>query len=185
MYILNYMGTNSTLLCIHCDPAPLSGLQESGYALMTAANDHEALRLFRSRPVDAILIAHHPGLSDSAGIAAEIKQFRPEVPIVLLADTLELPDVSFGSIDAIVTRSDGMHFLLATIHFVLNVKPARRMEGKHKSKLARDIRRPKVAGERIDDAAPLSERAEQVVDRGILPFSPGMWESIWDGTLQF
>jgi DNA-binding response OmpR family regulator len=124
------MGTNSTLLCIHRNPAQLSLLEENGYELVTATNGHDGLRLFMSRPVDAIVLEYHLGLLDGSVIAAEIKQVRPTVPIVMLTDHLELPDGALKSVDALVTKSDGLQFLLATVHFVLSVKPALRHEGK-------------------------------------------------------
>ena len=122
---LSGMATNSTLLCIHRDPAQLSLLQENGYELVTATNGHDGLRLFMSRPVDAIVLDYHLGLLDGAVVAAEIKQIKPQVPIVMLIDNLELPDGALKSVDALVTKSDGAYFLLATVHFVLSVKPAR------------------------------------------------------------
>jgi DNA-binding response OmpR family regulator len=105
-------------------------LQENGYELVTATNGRDALRLFMSRPVDAIVLEYHLGLLDGSVIAAEIKQVRPNVPIVMLADHLELPDGALKSVDALVAKSDGPHFLLATVHFVLNVKPAQSHDGK-------------------------------------------------------
>jgi DNA-binding response OmpR family regulator len=117
------MVTNSTLLCIHREPAQLSLLQENGYELVTATSGSEGLRLLRTRPVDAIVLEYDLGLLDGAVVAAEIKKFRPQLPIVMLADDPELPDEALKSIDALVTKSDGAHFLWATVHFVLNVKP--------------------------------------------------------------
>ena len=84
------MAANSTLLCIHRDPGQLSLLQEHGYELVTASNGHDGLRLFMSRPVDAIVLEYHLGLLDGTVIAAEIKQVKPQVPIVMLAENLEL-----------------------------------------------------------------------------------------------
>ena len=129
---LTGMATNSTVLCIHKDPAQLRLLEENGYELVTATNGCEGLRLFMSRRVDAIVLEYHLGLLDGSVIANEIKQVRPEVPIVMLADHVELPDGALKSVDALVTRSDGAHFLLATVHFVLTVKPAQRQEGKQR-----------------------------------------------------
>src|SRR5208283_5308576 len=127
------MATNSTLLCIHRDPAQLSLLQENGYELVTATNGSEGLRLLMSRPVDAIVLEYHLGLLDGAVVAAEIKKVKPQIPIVMLAEHLELPDGALKSVDALVTKSDGAHFLWATVHFVLNVKPSRNREAKHES----------------------------------------------------
>ena len=118
------MATNSTVLCIHRDPAQLSLLKENGYELVTATNGREGLRLFRSRHVDAIVLEYRLGLLDGSLIAAEIKQVRPEAPIIMLIDHLELPDGALKSVDALVTKSDGAHLLWATVHFILTVKLA-------------------------------------------------------------
>ena len=117
------MADNGTLLCIHRDPAQLSLLQENGYELVTATNGSDGLRLLRTRSVDAIVIEYHLGLLDGAVVATEIKKARPQIPIVMLADHLELPDGALKSVDALVTKADGAHFLWATVHFILNVKP--------------------------------------------------------------
>jgi CheY-like chemotaxis protein len=121
------MAIGSTLLCIHRDPAQLTLLRENGYELVMATNGSDGLRLLMSRPVDAIVIEYHLGL-DSAVIAAEIKKVKPQLPIVMQADDLELPEGALNSVDALVTKSDGPHFLWATVHFVVNVKPTQRSE---------------------------------------------------------
>ena len=89
--------------------------------------------MFATQPVDAIVLDYHLGLLDGACIANEIKRVRPTIPIVMLTDNLELPDGALKSVDALVTKSDGAHFLWAAVHFVLNVKPAQGREAKHKS----------------------------------------------------
>ncbi len=117
------MGTNSTVLCIHRDPAQLSLLKENGYDLVSATNGPDGLRLFMLQSPDAVVIEYQLGLLDGAAIADEIKQFRPKVPIVMLADHVDLPGGVLKSVDALLAKSDGPHFLLATVHFLLNVKP--------------------------------------------------------------
>jgi DNA-binding response OmpR family regulator len=86
------MATNGTLLCIHRDPAQLSLLQEYGYELVTATNGSDGLRLLKSQPVDAIVLEYHLGLLDGAVVAAEIRKAKPQLPIVMLADHLDLPE---------------------------------------------------------------------------------------------
>jgi CheY-like chemotaxis protein len=172
----------STLLCIHRDPTELSLLQDNGYKLVTATSGSEGLRLFMARPVDAIVLEYHLGLLDGAALADLIKQVRPEVPIVMLTEDLEFPDGALKSVDAIVTKTDGPHFLWATIHFVLNAKPggsgeAQRslqtnaflLPGGRPGKLL--ARRNKTGGRRND------ERAD--------PFTPREWRGIRNGTLRF
>src|ERR1700746_3186751 len=105
-----------TLLCIHRDPGKLLHLEENGYRLLTATNGSEGLRLLMSRTVDAVVIEYHLGLLDGATVASEIKQVRPQVPIVMVCDNLELPDDALKSVAAFVIRSDGHQFLVAIIH---------------------------------------------------------------------
>lgn len=96
------------------------------------------------------MLEYHLGLLDGAVIADEIKQVRPEVPIVMLIDHLELPDGALKSVDALVAKSDGPHFLLATIHFILNVKPAQRRERELRAQMPAHLRRPGRSREGAD-----------------------------------
>ena len=99
------------------------------------------MRLLRSCPVDAIVLEYHLGLLNGAIVAAEIKKAKPQLPIVMVADDLELPEGALRSVDALVTKSDGPHFLWATVHFVLNVKPTQRREGALGAQKAAHLRR--------------------------------------------
>lgn len=182
------MATNSTLLCIHRDPAQLRLLQENGYELVTATNGRDALRLFMSRPVDAIVLEYHLGLLDGSVIAAEIKQVRPKVPIVMLADHLELPDGALKSVDALVAKSDGPHFLLATVHFVLNVKPAQRHDGTLRAQTPAHRRRPARSLEEADHGqahTPQLATLQLAIDKKDVPLSPRVWRGIRNGSVQF
>jgi DNA-binding response OmpR family regulator len=139
----------------------LRSLRENGYQLLTATNGHDGLRLFASQPVDAIVLDYHLGLLDGTLVANEIKRVRPTIPIVMLADNLDLPDGALNSVDALVTRSDGAHFLWATVHFVLTVKPAQRREAKHES------------------------QSKPSPDLKGTPFSAREWRNIRAGTIRF
>jgi len=177
------MVTNSTLLCIHRDPAQLTLLQENGYDLVTATNGSDGLRLLMSRPVDAIVLEYHLGLLDGAFVAAEIKKVNPELPIVMLADHLELPEGALKSVDALVTKSDGAHFLWATIHFVLNVKPAKRLEGKLRAQAPVRLRRYSSSREELGRGE--SPPAQLATDDRHASFSERVWKDILDGSVEF
>jgi CheY-like chemotaxis protein len=116
------MATN-TVLCIHRDPNQLSLLQEKGYGIIPARNGSEGLRLLMSKSVDAVVLEYHLGLLNGAIVADEIKQIRPQLPIVMVADSLDLPRGALKSVDALVTKSNGPHFLLATLHSMLQLRP--------------------------------------------------------------
>ena len=134
---MDTMGTQSTLLCIHRNPGQLLHLEDNGYRLVTATCGYEGLRLLMSQAVDAVVIEYHLGLLDGAVVASEIKQVRPQVPIVMVCDNLELPEDALKSVDAIVVRSDGHHFLVATIHFVLSVEWEKQHNGASRAAAAR------------------------------------------------
>ena len=148
------MAANNTLLCIHRDPAQLALLQENGYELVTAINGSEGMRLLMSQPVDAIVLEHHLGVLDGIVVATEIKKVKPQIPIVMLADNLELPNGALKSVDAVVTKSDGAHFLWATIHFVLNVKRTQRRGGTLKAQKAAQLRRRRARSGKIEPTPP-------------------------------
>ena len=126
---LTGMAANHTLLCIHRDPAQLSLLKENGYELVTAGSGSDAVQLLMSLSVDAVVLEYELSLLQGATVAAEMKKLKPQVPIVMLTDHLELTDGTLKSVDALVTKSDGPHFLWATVHFILSVKPAQHLEG--------------------------------------------------------
>jgi len=177
------MATNGTLLCIHRDPAQLNLLEENGYELITATNGHEGLRLFMSRQVDAIVVEDQLGLLNGEVVAAEIKNVNPQLPIVMVTEHVELPDGALKSVDALVAKSDGPHILLATVHFVLNVKPAAGRKGKLRPPTSAHFRRP---GRSRVGADPCQASTPQLaVDEHEAPFSPRVWKNIWNGSVQF
>ena len=147
------MGTASTLLCIHRDPSQLRVLQEKGYQLATATNGSDGLRLLMSRPVDAVVLEHHLSHVGGTAIADEIKRARPEVPIVMLVDHLELSASALQSVDALVAKADGAHFLWATVDFVLNVKPGQRREASLRAQRP-DAQRGRVVSRRASHSEP-------------------------------
>lgn len=75
-----------------------------------------------SKAVDAVILEYRLGLLDGAAVADEIKQAKPQLPIVMLAESLELPEGALKSVDALVTKSDGPGFLLEAISSVLQTK---------------------------------------------------------------
>jgi len=143
--ILAGMAHDGTLLCIHRDPAQLRLLQENGYELVTASNGSEGLRLLMTRPVDAIVIEYDLGLLDGAVVATEIKKAKPQIPIVMLADHMELPDGALKSVDTLVTKAAGSHFLCSTVHFLLNAKTNPREQAKLRAQVPIRHRRPEHA----------------------------------------
>jgi CheY-like chemotaxis protein len=177
------MAANGTLLCIHRDPAQLTLLEKNGYELVTANNGREGLRLFKARPVDAIVLEYHLGLLDGLVIAAEIKQVRPKLPIIMLADHAELPDGALKSVDVLVSTSDPPHFLWAAVHFVLNVKSDRGPEEKPRAQTPARLRCPGRFREGTEHWE--ATTAQLAADEQDASFSPRVWRRIRNGNIQF
>ena len=135
-----------------------------------------------SRPVDAIVLEYDLGLLDGTIIADEIKQVRPEVPIVMLTDDLELPAGALKSVDAIVTKADGAHSLWATVHFVLNMMPD--MPGE-KTGTTQSPAHLRLTGRSGKALARRHATPEGKDDEKALPFSPSVWRAIRNGSFQF
>jgi DNA-binding response OmpR family regulator len=97
-------------------------LQEMGFSLTSATQGSQGLRLLVSNPVDAVVLEYNLGLFNGVAVADEIKKVRPRLPVVMLAESLELPEGALKSVDALVTGSDGPRFLLECIHTVLQAR---------------------------------------------------------------
>jgi CheY-like chemotaxis protein len=122
------MAAARLLLCIHRNPAQLRVLQENGFSLISATRGSQGLRLLVSNPVDAVILEYYLGLLDGAAVADEIRKIRPRLPIVMLAESLALPEGALKSVDAIVTNGDGPRFLLEAIHTVLQANDPQQLD---------------------------------------------------------
>src|ERR1700687_3482213 len=176
------LGTYSTLLCINRDPAVLSVLQQNGYELVMATSGSDGLRLLMSRCVNAVVLDYKFSLLNGAILAAEIKKVNPQVPIVMLADRVTLPDEALKSVDALVATSDGPHYLWATVHFILNVKPAQHLEGTLRDQTPSRLRRPGKSREGGNGGRPTLLKLAS--DEKALPFSLRFWQSNRKGPVQ-
>lgn len=97
-------------------------LRKNGYRVVTATNGYDGLRVFAMAAVDAIVLGYYLALLDGAVVAAAMKRVKPQVPIVMLSDGLELPEGAFETVDALVIKSDGPRFLLSTLQWVLGAE---------------------------------------------------------------
>ena len=186
------MALNSTVLCIHRDPEQLTLLKEKGYGLVTATNGSDGLRLLMTQTVHAVVLEYYLGRLNGAVVAEEIRHMRPHLPIVMVADPQALPHGALKSVDTLVDKSAGPHFLWAAVHFLLSTKPEQRdypiperpiMEGW--------ITEGRTIEGHLLGRTVSRKRARQLKhlvaarDEETNPFSAGHWKSILDGTIQF
>lgn len=93
-------------------------LANAGYQVLTAPSGEEGLRLFLENPVELVIADHF--LSDKSGseIAAEMKELKPEVPILIVSAASEPPSgLEFS--DGFLSKGEGPDALLETIAALL------------------------------------------------------------------
>lgn len=94
-------------------------LTNAGYSVITAASGEEGLDLFKKNPVDLVIADHF--LSDKTGaeIAREMKEVKPQVPILIVSAASEAPsDLQFA--DGFLSKGEGPDSLLAAIADLLH-----------------------------------------------------------------
>jgi len=177
------MAITDTLLCIHRVPDELHLLRQNGYELLIANNIGEGLQLVRSYPVRAIVLEHRSDSQDGDSVAAEIKKVQPQVPIVMLAEDIEFAEGALNGVDALAAKSDGPHFLLATIHSILARKSAQ--SGQEGSTTA-PLPHPQDPGVSVEESLDHPRIVDDLsTDTKDAPFSSTVWQGIRDGRFRF
>jgi DNA-binding response OmpR family regulator len=174
------MAFVGTLLCIHRSPRQLKLLKEQGYGLLTATNGSDGLRLLKSHPVDAIVVEFYLGLLNGAVVADEIKLVKPHLPIVMVADPLDLPKGALNSVDALVAKSDGPHSVWAAVHFLLNRRATRPRDRTVTAALD-----PHSGGTAMRKRKRQSRISGPGDEKAGHRFAAEPWSSVRNGTVQF
>ena len=117
----------ATILCIDDHWNGLIGrkmlLEQSGYRVLEASGGDEGLKLFRSHPVDAVVLDYQmPGMNGDV-VAEKMKRINSDVPIVLLSAYGPLPKSKLSSVDSFLSKSQPANILLSTLQNVLGERP--------------------------------------------------------------
>jgi DNA-binding NarL/FixJ family response regulator len=129
-----------------------------------------------TRQVDAIVLEYHLGFLDGGVVAAEIKKTRPQIPILMVVDRLDVPEGALRSVDIVVAKLDGDHFLLSAVCSVLEAKPL------SPDKTRKSSRRRAASRRRTpSSAADLKPTARH----SNVAFSSEEWQNILNRTVKF
>lgn len=94
-------------------------LEKNGYEVVEASGVDEALRLFLSRNVDAVVLDYQmPGMNGDL-VADKMKRINSHVPIMLLSAYGPLPKNKLRSVDSFLTKSQPPNILLSTLQRLL------------------------------------------------------------------
>ncbi len=91
-------------------------LERSGYQVLTASDGPAGLSLFRSQPVEAVVLDYSmPGMHGGE-IAACMRAEKPEIPILLLSAYVGVPADVTGLVDIYMTKGEGAPALLEKLN---------------------------------------------------------------------
>lgn len=96
-------------------------LSRAGYRVLTAASGEEGLEAFKQNQIDLVIADHF--LSDKSGaeIAAEMKEMKPQVPILIVSASEE-PPAGLEFADGFLSKLDGPDALLERVVSLLAEK---------------------------------------------------------------
>jgi CheY-like chemotaxis protein len=89
-------------------------LEASGYTVLTASSGPEALELFASCNVDAVLLDYSMPNMDGGQVTALMKTTKPYVPVVMLSALPSLP-ANAQLVDAFITKGQSPETWLVTL----------------------------------------------------------------------
>ena len=99
-------------------------LERAGYKVLTAPNGTDGLAIFRSEPVEAVVLDYSmPGM-DGGEVAARMRQIRPATPILLLSAYIGLPVEVLSVVDLYMTKGEGAPILLSKLENLLQTATA-------------------------------------------------------------
>ena len=100
-------------------------LEQSGYEVLEASGGDEGLKLFRSHPVDAVVLDYQmPGMNGDV-VAAKMKSINSQIPIMLLSAYGPLPKNKLSSVDSFLSKSQPPNILLSALQEMLSDRPNR------------------------------------------------------------
>lgn len=81
-------GKSRTILCVEGEGGPrnerAAALERAGYTVILTPDKREALRVFISQELDAVLLELRLGNGKKKSLRAEMNSIRPRVPIIAL-----------------------------------------------------------------------------------------------------
>jgi CheY-like chemotaxis protein len=116
----------STILCIDDRCNGLSGrkllLENNGYEVLEATGADEGLKLFRSHPVDAVVLGYQmPGMKGDV-VAAKMKRINSYVPIMLLSASESVPKGKLKAVDTLLSKFQPSDILLSNLQNLLDAR---------------------------------------------------------------
>jgi len=97
-----------------------------GYEVLVAEGGHQALNLFRSKAseIDAVISDYEmPGMN-GAQLAAELKRYDPEIPVIVISGSLPILEQTPYFVDAAVPKGASVEKIVDHIEALLEARRA-------------------------------------------------------------
>ena len=95
-------------------------LTSAGYKVLTASSSGEALQIFRENDVDLVMTDHLLVGATGTALAKQIKELRPQVPIVILSGVVEEPE-GMSAANLFLSKNAGPTEMLAQVARLLKL----------------------------------------------------------------
>jgi len=108
-----------TVLCVDDEKSGLflrkKVLEKAGYHVFTASSGEEALEIYKSQSIDAIILDYYMGGMNGLKVASRVKEMGSQIPIIMLSAYSPLLDEALGLVDLWITKASVDPGQLATI----------------------------------------------------------------------
>jgi CheY-like chemotaxis protein len=117
-------GRQHHLLCVDDEKTLVSLtatiLAGQGYRVTALTNPFQAMEVFKREKIELVILDYQmPGMSGTS-LAAQLKTTHSKVKVVLFTGTPDVPRCELSPVDAIVSKSDGVEVLIATVNRFLH-----------------------------------------------------------------
>lgn len=109
-----------TVLCVDDEKIGLRVrkimLESNGFRVLTATDGPQGLKVFTENQVDLVILDYYMPGANGGDVAAEMRRFRPKVPIIFLSAYFSLPPAALELADAFLTKGDPPDVLVDKIN---------------------------------------------------------------------
>jgi DNA-binding response OmpR family regulator len=123
------MSGPAAILCIDDEEPSLTlrriVLERAGYRVFTALTGKQGIDIFRSQPVDLVILDYWMADMDGLDVAAELKAIRAKTPIIMLSGYASILDEALGKADLWLRKGEGdpEHLLIAVGQMLKRERP--------------------------------------------------------------
>ena len=115
---------NPVVLCVDDELDGLIGrealLKQKGYDVLISTSPREALKLFASCHVDAVVLDYQMPEMYGDAVASQMKQLKPDIPIMLLSAHDSLPGEMLDQVDIFFSKKEPPWTFVEAVHVLLS-----------------------------------------------------------------